>query len=485
MKFTDWYETKENSDILIIDKYIEDITKYKNFKYDYIYLNGTIENANNIMQSENKELDFIKYFKELLKENGKLFIAVDNKFGVKYFAGNKSEHCNNIYDSLKNKFNNGKIFSKSELDKLIDESGFKYKKYYYPLPNYEIPNVIFTDEFLPTKNYSKINYNVIYNENSLVVQDEINLLKIFIEQNKFVEFTNSYIIELSNEKIQEEVKYYSFNNMRKDKYSLILKMKNDYIEKYPRTQEALEHIKKINDNSKVLKKLGFTIAEVDEEEKVKSKFINLELLDKQIIEQIYNGNLQNLYEIIENWYRYIYQRLEVNEQGITKYGFIDLVFENTFYDKEKNEYVFFDQEWYKENVKVKFILYRAIRNIYEHNPKIEEKVPCEKLFKRFEINEEEFSKQEEDFQNEIIDKEKQKYYSQQYQYKISSEELKRIIKDIKKLDKDNIELTNEVKRLESQIMQKDKIIDEQQKQINDLNENLLNKLKRKIFNKGK
>lgn len=483
MYFTEWYQIKENSKILILKKEDVEIEKYHENKYDYIYLDGTLEYVENPTQ-------FLQLLKQLLNEDGKIFVAIDNKYGVKYLVGNKSEHCEKIYDSLKGNFYKGKLYSKRKLNEIIEQAGFEHKRYYYPLPNHKFPNVIFTDDFLPDKSNSKINYNVIYDEESLVVQDEIILLKVLIEQNKFAEFTNSYIIELSNYEIKEDVKYYSFNNMRKNKYSLILKMKNDYIEKYPRYKEAKQHVKDINNNSKRLLELGFEVAEEYDEQKVKSKFIDLQLLDKQLVSTLKNNQISKAYEIVECWYKYIKDRLHPNEHGIVKDGFIDLVFENTFYNEETKQFVFFDQEWYQKNIPIKYILYRAIHNFYAHNPRIRENLKEEDMLTKFEINAEEFIEKEQQFQKEIIDEEKKKYYSKQYEYKISSEELQQIIRDVKKLDKDNVELIGEIRRLEDKLLQYEKIIKDEKKEIDTLtiqvNKSIIKQIKERLFkNRGR
>ena len=112
MDFTKWYKVKENSKILILDKEKIDIKKYSMEKYDYIYLNGTLENI---------DVDMLKSIKQQLNEGGTLFIAVDNKIGVKYLVGDKSEHCSKIYNSVKGQFENGKLYTKNELDKIIKE----------------------------------------------------------------------------------------------------------------------------------------------------------------------------------------------------------------------------------------------------------------------------------------------------------------------------------------------------------------------------
>ena len=489
MEFTNWYEVEKDAKVLIVEKNTETLEQYKNSKYDYIYLNGILEEANKFFDTTTPYIDLLEFFKGLLTENGTLFIAVNNAKSVQYIAGKKSEHCKKIYDSLENQYNNGKLFIKEELDKIILDLGFEYKKMYYPLPNYEKPNVIFTDNYLPDNSNSKLNYNVIYNEESLVVQSEINLLKMMINEDKFIEFTNSYIIELSNKTIKNNYKYYSFNNMRKDKYSLILKMNDEYVIKTPQTKEALEHIKNINNIANKLREKGFDIAEERQQDIVKSKLIKYPQFDSYLMSLIEDNKIENVYQAIDNWYNYIQNKLNPNENGFVEDGFIDMVFENTFYNQTENEYVFFDQEWYKENIPIKFIMYRAIKNLYAHNPKIENVISEEKMLNRYDIKTDEYQKQEEQMQEEIIDNDKRKFYSKQYEYMIKSEEIKQIIKDIKKLNKDNVELIDGIKKLNEKIEQKDKLLQEQNLRIQQLEqETVRNKIvktiKQKINKKG-
>lgn len=482
MEFTNWYEVEKVAKVLIVEKNTETIEQYKNSKYDYIYLNGILENANKFFETTDPYGDLLEFFKGLLTEDGTLFIAVNNAKSVQYIAGKKSEHCEKIYDSLENQYNNGKLFTKKELDKIILDLGFEYKKMYYPLPNYEKPNVIFTDNYLPDNSNSKLNYNVIYNEESLIVQSEINLLKMMISEDKFIEFTNSYIIELSNKPIKNNYKYYSFNNMRKDKYSLILKMNDEYVIKTPQTQEALEHIKNINNIANKLREKGFDIAEEEQQDIVKSKLIKYQQFDSYLMALVEENKIENVYQAIDNWYDYIQNKLNPNENGLVKDGFIDMVFENTFYNQAENEYIFFDQEWYKENVPIKFIMYRAIKNLYAHNPKIKNVISEEEMLNRYDIKIDEYKKQEEQMQEEIIDNDKRKFYSKQYECITKPEEIKQIIKDIKKLNKDNAELVEGVEYLRNQIKEKENIIKElEQEKISD---KIFKKFKSKTNKKG-
>ena len=58
-----------------------------NKKFDYITLIGVLEYAPLYTNTENPFYDFLTYIKSLLKEDGKLLIAIENQFGLKYFSG--------------------------------------------------------------------------------------------------------------------------------------------------------------------------------------------------------------------------------------------------------------------------------------------------------------------------------------------------------------------------------------------------------------
>ena len=496
MRILDWYDIDEKSNVLFVEKNINSIEEYVDKKYDYIFLNGTLENSYKLIDSKNPEMDLLIYFKKLLNENGKLVVAVDNKFGVKYLVGNKSEHCDNIFDSLKNEFRDGRLYSKKELDDIISEVGFKYKKYYYPLPNYENPNSVYTDNFLPKIDFGKFNYNYIYNENSLIVQDEIGLLKNLIKENKFRDFTNSYVIELSDVNLDNGNIFLSFTPMRKKQYSMILKMKNDYVEKFPETKEALNHVYQINKNIVYLKKLGFNVAEIASEDMVKSKFINMNTFDTILIDSFKKGNVENVFTLIDKWINYISSKLYIDENGIVNEGFIDMVFENTFFDEKNDSFIFFDQEWFEEKIPFNFIVYRAINNLYEYNVEINKIYSKENFLKRFGINEEDYIEKERKFQEKIVDCDKRAFYSSQYKYIISPKEIFQIKKDVQKLDKDNIELIKsidylkkiieenecEITKKEKEIIEKEKIIKEQE---NYLKNSIVYKILKIINNKRK
>lgn len=256
-----WYPFKENANVLEIyneNSILEKLKKQINVQkctidklklegeYDYITLIGTYEYAPTIYEGNKPYSDFLKDLKKHLKPNGKILIAIDNRLGIKYFAGAKSNHYNRLFEGIESEIKERKpnLLLKKELEKFINEANFKNYKFYYPLPDYNNTNTIFTDEFLPKSNHSKIVYPVNYDEESLIIFNEINVMKQICDNNKFADFTNSYLIEISNEEIENDTKFVNYNIFRKDKYKLALIMRKRYSTKICRSTRSKKTYRK-------------------------------------------------------------------------------------------------------------------------------------------------------------------------------------------------------------------------------------------------
>ena len=167
-------------------------------KYDYITLIGVLEYAEYYTATNNSFVDFLSKLKESLSEDGKILIAIENKFGMKYWAGCTEDHTGKYFDGIMGYYNtNAKVrtFSKDELESIITEAGFSKYKFYYPYPDYKFAEQIFSDEYLPDKN-DIICGKESYDNDRLNLFDETSAFKNVIEAGKFDFFANSYFIEI-------------------------------------------------------------------------------------------------------------------------------------------------------------------------------------------------------------------------------------------------------------------------------------------------
>lgn len=194
---------KENLELIIGN--FNDIKFEK--KFDYITLIGVLEYAPLYTNSNNPFEDFLKTIKSLLKDDGKLLIAIENQFGMKYFSGVEEDHTNKIYDGITGYENKKGIrtFGKNELKEILQKSGYTYTKFYYPMPDYKLPNIIFSDEYLPNEENIKSYNPYLSNEGSEAQYDEKEAYKDIIKNKQFDFFANSFFIEASQKEINTKV----------------------------------------------------------------------------------------------------------------------------------------------------------------------------------------------------------------------------------------------------------------------------------------
>ena len=79
---------KENLTIMVGN--LNDMTFPENF--DYVVVNGVLEYAMSFTEGKTPYETFLKEMGEYLKPEGKLLIAIENRLGLKYFAGAPEDH---------------------------------------------------------------------------------------------------------------------------------------------------------------------------------------------------------------------------------------------------------------------------------------------------------------------------------------------------------------------------------------------------------
>lgn len=246
---------KENLEIIVGN--LNDIN-FGGRKFDYITLIGVYEYAALYTNTDNPYTDFLNNIKKLLKPNGKILIAIENKFGMKYWLGAPEDHTNIKYDGITGYNEDSKVrtFGKEEIKDLLRKSGFEFTKFYYPLPDYKLPNIVFSDEYLPTETTIE-NYTPYYYENTQVEFDEIKAYKEIIKNKMFDFFSNSFLIEASQKEITTKVdfnkiKYIPISEASKEFYNKDYSKKSneEKIKQLEKENEDLKNTIKIIENSK-------------------------------------------------------------------------------------------------------------------------------------------------------------------------------------------------------------------------------------------
>lgn len=371
------HKDKENLELIVGN--FEKIELLEQF--DYVVIVGMVENLK----------EALSYAKKHLKEEGTILLAVNNRFGVKAWITTKEEA---------KVVNNQKIaISKERLEQLL--KGMKVE-YYYPLPDYKMPNVIYTSKGMPT--ISNIYRDLTYKDETVNFK-EVDAYREILQNNPedFKKFANSFLLEISKEQKKEnDIKFISFSNMRKDEYRIKTIVREKQVEKTAVNEKAKQHIEKVKKNIELLEKLGIKTLDSYQEEKIISQYVEMPTLEDKLITIYEQQGKEAFIQEIEEYRKFLKESLEVTKQiektifdeyqltyekeklkslTFVKYGLWDLIFQNCFVINQ--QYYFYDQEWQEENVPIEYILYRAI--LYFHESK--HYISDEELFERLQLTE--------------------------------------------------------------------------------------------------
>lgn len=164
-------------------------------KHDYVTLIGVLEYAIYYISSPNPFVDMLKKAKGYLKPGGKLIVAIENKYGIKYWAGATEDHTGKPFDGITgyNGVERVRTFSRNGLEKLLEEAGFKDLRFYYPLPDYKLPLEIYSEKNLP-KHYPVSGNTPNYDRARLDLFNEEKAMNELIAEGQFEQFANSFLV---------------------------------------------------------------------------------------------------------------------------------------------------------------------------------------------------------------------------------------------------------------------------------------------------
>ena len=76
---------------------------------------------------------------------------------------------------------------------MLEQAGFSERIFYYPYPDYKLPEKIFSDEYLPHENELNVNHRN-FDRNRVRLFDENKVYGELIRAEMFPEFSNSFLI---------------------------------------------------------------------------------------------------------------------------------------------------------------------------------------------------------------------------------------------------------------------------------------------------
>jgi|GEM_PF-3619881 len=350
---------KKNIDVIVADFLELDLVGiFGENSFDKITLIGVMEYVPKFAKENETDpiINLLKICNKLIKPDGELIIAIENKIGLKYLLGFEEDHNAKKQYGPQSfyKKNDVTTFSKAELKEKLHQSGFAPPDFYFPFPDYKLPQVIIREgDEIQTLQAKKLLSNLLYSSSSQNYSGrttpdihEGRVLGNFIENDALDLISNSFLLIAKKTKdkefaIQPFAYYYSVNRRFNYANEITFFKENDTI-------KVLKHWfgKITNDNVLNLAKEGSFAYEFIEGQSVHIALDNHFLLNEK----------QAYITLFKKWIQFL-----ENNINNSKYQTFDMMPFNTLVDSS-GDLLFIDvDEWQpSKNLSVSQVVSRYI-----------------------------------------------------------------------------------------------------------------------------
>lgn len=141
--------TRDQANVELVCSRFQDL-RFK-ARFDVVFVIGVLEYAAMFSDgSADPYAAFLQRCSELLTEEGVLVLAIENQFGLKYFAGMGEDHTGKPFDGIEgyaSRRNAARTFGRAQLEQRLSHC-FAQVAFYYPFPDYKIPSAVLSEAAL-------------------------------------------------------------------------------------------------------------------------------------------------------------------------------------------------------------------------------------------------------------------------------------------------------------------------------------------------
>lgn len=330
--------------------------------FDFACMIGVFEYGQSYIHTETPYEDFLKIMKKHVKNSGCIVIAIENKFGLKYWAGCKEDHVGTYFSGLEGYPEGGsaRTFTRTGLERIFRNCGVDQYSFYYPYPDYKFPTTVYSDRRLP--NLGELTDNMRnFDRDRMVLFNEKYVFDGIIRDQMFDVFSNSYLVVIGKE---PETCYVKYSNDRAADYALRTEIvdtpQGRVVRKIPLNEEARKHIQGMKRSYDLLQKRyggsGLTINPCELAEDGSYAWFPYEkgtTLEELLDECLEKDDMDGFYRLFDRYVELVSYR---EEQAVTDY---DLIFANILVDGDR--WTVIDYEWTVEKeISFREVAFRAV-----------------------------------------------------------------------------------------------------------------------------
>ncbi len=332
-----------------------DVEKDLDNDFDVICLIGVFEYAQSYVDQADPYTGFLKLIGSHLKKGGYIAIAIENRFGLKYWAGCKEDHLGRYFASVEGYPDGGVVrtFTDKKLTEIARESGFKDIHMYYPYPDYKFMTDLYSDKRLPRQGELKNNIRNFDNDR-LMLFNEKDAFDSILDEGLFNLYSNSYMMILGPE---PDVYYARYSNDRARDYRIVTTIGDcgagggsgakKQVIKRALSPEATTHLKRMADAYEKLNqrysgkecRISINKAELSEDGMTLTlDYVKGVSLESMLDECLFKGDTEGFTALFKDYLERV--GYGEGEGAVTD---IDLIFSNILVDGD--DWTIIDYEW--------------------------------------------------------------------------------------------------------------------------------------------
>jgi cytidyltransferase-like protein len=352
---------------------------------------------------------FFSYLHDKLNKNGRLFILMNNRLGLRYFCGDKDPYTDTVLDCIEDYHNitlknNGRMYDRAQMGEILHYSGFIHFQFFSVLTDLNNPSLIFSEDYVPNEDLTN---RIIpsYNSPKTVFLEEKALYRQLTDNKMLHGMANAYLVECSIDGTLSDVSHVtsSLERGRGDALFTIIH-KAGIVEKRAAYPEGEKRLSEIDRNHRELKERGIGVVEGRlEDGSYKMDYINEEIA-QMYLRRLIRTDVNKFVSEMDRFRDIILKSSDIvspdNGDGngaVLRYGYIDMVPLNSFHVGD--DFVFFDQEFREEDYPANVLIWRLVASYYAADLEADGIYPRERLLERYDLkrNQEKWQNTEWDF----------------------------------------------------------------------------------------
>lgn len=410
-----WYDLKTDSTILYIGKQEDAFSSlFLEINAKVVYADCQMPEDTQWQQKHFGTFDYIiciealehckdpvlllRLWRTLLKEDGRMLVGMNNRFGIKNFCGDRDPYTERNFDGVegyrrayvtKEDCFCGRTYSRAELKHMLQEAGWEFYQFYSLISNLKNPVLFYAEDTLPKEDLANRVVFPTYNYPDTVFLEEESLYNSLIENDMFHQMANAYLIECSLSGELSDVCHVTSSMERGlDQACFTIIHRSGVVEKRAISQRGRDHLEQLVHHNEDLKAHGLSVVEG----KMENGAYVMPFVDAEVgqvyLKRLLQSDKDSFLRALDYFRELILCSSEIVKEdcgdgtgAILRCGYLDLVPLNSFYIDGK--FVFYDQEFCEEYYPANAIISRMLTSFYAGNLEFHKIIPIDLLQERY------------------------------------------------------------------------------------------------------